>query len=198
MPRIYTRTGDGGETSLFGGERTAKSDHRVDLYGEIDELNSLVGLAAALAQAAAEDLAPLLDDLAAVQGRLLDLGALLADPDRSIRAARGEITLPGLDPAPMEAAIDRLEGDLPPLRAFILPGGCPAGATLHLARTVCRRTERRAVAAAGVIAVPAEVLGWLNRLSDYLFVAARWLNLRCGAAEVAWSPDGNFSGEPEA
>jgi len=196
MTRIYTRTGDGGETSLIGGARAPKADVRVDLYGEVDELNSQLGLAVALLDAAPAPAAPreaaavhdLRRELATIQSRLFDLGALLADPQRSERLAREGAPVPGLDEADLERAIDRLEADLEPLRRFILPGGVPAAATLHVARTVCRRVERRTVAAARDIAVPAAVIRYLNRLSDYLFVAARRLDAAHGATETVWVP----------
>ncbi len=192
MPRIYTRTGDAGNTSLFGGGRVPKSDVRVDLYGEVDELNSQLGLAIALAEADAdsagerETVAPLLAELAGLQSRLLDVGAILADPERSARVADRQQDVSLLDPAPLEAAIDRLDETLPALRVFILPGGSRGGAALHVCRTICRRVERRAVAAAETIVVPASLLAWLNRLADYLFTAARRLNLVLGCPETEW------------
>ncbi len=196
MTRIYTRTGDDGETSLIGDGRAPKSDVRVDLYGEVDELNSHLGLAGALLgeatpPAAARDVAAmqvLRQELATIQSRLFDLGALLADPKRSETLAREGAPVPGLDETDLEQAIDRLEADLAPLRRFILPGGTPAAAALHIARTVCRRAERRTVAAARDIAVPAAVIRYLNRLSDYLFVAARRLDAAHGAPENLWVP----------
>lgn len=196
MARIYTRTGDGGETSLIGGRRAPKADARVDLYGEVDELNSHLGLAVALLGDAPPPAAPrdaaaaqeLRRELAAIQSRLFDLGALLADPERSETLAREGAPVPGLDEAELERAIDRLEADLAPLRRFILPGGIPAAAALHIARTVCRRVERRTVAAARDIAVPGAVVRYLNRLSDYLFVAARRLDAAHGAPETVWVP----------
>ena len=196
MPRIYTRTGDGGETSLIGGRRAPKADVRVDLYGEVDELNSHLGLAVALLAGAPVPATPrdaaaslaLGRELATIQSRLFDLGALLADPERSETLAREGAPVPGLDEAELEQAIDRMEADLAPLRRFILPGGIPAAAALHVARTVCRRAERRTVAAARDIAVPMAVIRYLNRLSDYLFVAARRLDAAHGAPETLWTP----------
>ncbi len=191
MARIYTRGGDGGETSLFGGRRLPKSDVRVDLYGEVDELNSLLGAALAfLPRDRGPDPRPdaLARQLERLQADLLELGGLLADPDRCEQLARRDALPPALDVGELEGWIDRWEEELPPLRTFILPGGAAAGALLHLARCVCRRLERRAVAAAETIAVPRGVLGWLNRLGDYLFVAARTANAAVGAAETAWTP----------
>lgn len=202
MTRIYTRTGDAGETSLIGGRRAPKADPRVDLYGEIDELNCALGTAASLLAVAtaagsrAEQVAAVLgDELAALQARLFDLGAVLADPERSEALARSGEPVPGVDEKTLERAIDRMENDLEPLRRFILPGGAPAGAALHAARAVCRRAERRTVAVSGAIAVPSAAIRFLNRLSDYLFVAARWCNAAAGVAETVWRPAG---GGPDA
>lgn len=195
MVRIYTRTGDDGDTGLIGGSRVRKSDRRVALYGTVDELNAHLGLAAcaleqrdgdAAAQAAGHRLRA---DLAVLQSRLFDLGALLADPDRCEELTRSGAAARGLAPEAVEEAIDRLDADLAPLRNFVLPGGTPGAAHLHAARTVCRRLERDLVAAADVIAVPASVLIWINRLSDWLFTAARWANHTAGVPDVPWTPD---------
>ena len=177
--KLYTRTGDAGETSLFDGTRVSKSDSRVDAYGEVDELNAWLGLARA---------SRLDDDLDAeivqLQRDLFALGAQLADPadkitDRVTKAALGDN-----DVARLEQVIDRLDADLPPLRRFILAGGSPAGAALHVARTVCRRAERRMVALQPP--VDAVLVRYVNRLSDLLFVLAREVNHRAGAAETEW------------
>lgn len=190
MARIYTRTGDGGDTSLGDGSRRPKSEPRVDLYGEVDELNSVLGCCVA-ALAGADSTPPdLTDDLRAIQCTLFDLGAVLADPARSRElAARPEEQQP-FDPAPLERGIDALEADLTPLKNFILPGGTPAAAWLHLARTVCRRAERRAVAVGADDPIPSRCLVFLNRLSDYLFVAARAANRAAGTGDVPWIPGG--------
>ncbi len=199
MARIYTRAGDQGETTLIGGGRVAKADRRVDLYGGLDELNSALGLAIAAARRDAGALVEpparallgrlpqLLDDLAALQPQLFELGAVLADPDRSAALARDGFPACADAARGMEAVIDRLEADLPPLRQFILPGGGQAAATFHLARVICRRVERQAVAArlAGVV-YPVETLAWLNRLGDLLFVAARWIGRALGTPEIGW------------
>ncbi len=195
MSRIYTRTGDGGETSLTGGARTGKSDVRVDLYGEVDELNCVLGQAAAVltrGDDARPDLAARADrlcaDLASLQAALFALGAVLADPAACENLARTDADLPGLDTADLERGIDDFAEELPPLTTFVLPGGCEAGAALHTARGVSRRLERRAVAASDGIAVPPAALRWLNRLSDWLFTAARWINAASGVAEAPWPP----------
>lgn len=186
--KIYTRTGDAGETGLFGGARVAKTHPRVEAYGEVDELNSAIGLALALGGPDAPgDLAAALRH---IQDRLFDLGADLATPPGT--AAGDWLTrVPPAWTTELEAQIDALTATLPPLTAFILPGGTPLAGALHLARTVCRRAERRVLsaAAAGEVVGP-PVITYLNRLSDYLFVAARYANARAGVADVAWRPGG--------
>ena len=178
--KIYTKTGDAGETSLFDNTRVSKSDVRVDAYGEVDELNACLGAA----RAALDDV-DLEQVLVLIQRELFAVGARLADPSSRIagrvkRAAVSEDAVPRL-----EATIDRLEQELPPLRRFILPGGAAGGALLHLARTVCRRAERRVVAL-GPDAVEGVVVVYLNRLSDLLFVMARAANRRAGIIEIEW------------
>lgn len=186
MPRIYTRTGDGGQTGLVDGSRTSKSDPRVDLYGDVDELNSAIGLADSFLTLPA--LASLREGLARIQADLFELGALLADPGRCERLAADPQADLGIDGAALEPLIDQLEQPLAPLRAFILPGGEPGAAALHLARTVCRRAERKAVhRQAEGTAIPAGVIVYLNRLSDLLFVAARHANHAAGRQDVLWS-----------
>jgi cob(I)alamin adenosyltransferase len=178
--KIYTKTGDGGETSLFDNTRVRKSDARVDAYGEVDELNACLGAA----RAAGVD-ADIAGTIEAVQKDLFALGARLADPSARIAERVTKAAIAGGDIARLESTIDRLEAELPPLRRFILPGGSPAGAALHLARTVCRRAERRVVAL-GSEAVEPLVLVYLNRLSDLLFVMARAVNHRSRVPEVEW------------
>ncbi len=180
--KIYTKTGDGGETGLFGGPRVGKDDGRVSAYGEVDELNAAVG--AARACGAPPELEVL---LAAVQDRLFSLGAELATP----AGARTRARLPAIDASwagELEEAMDRFDGELPPLRHFILPGGSPLAAALHLARAVCRRAERQVVALHRREQVAPEVLAYLNRLSDFLFVTARLANHRAGVREQRWLP----------
>ena len=181
-PRIYTKTGDAGETALFDGTRVAKTDPRIDACGEVDELAACLGLARAQLPSGERDLAELLER---IQRDLFTVGARLADPSHRIsarvtKAAAGQLEVPRL-----EADIDRLEAELPALRRFILAGGSPAGATLHLARAVCRRAERRVVGLGGD-AVEGVVLTYLNRLSDLLFVMARAANARAGVGETEW------------
>ena len=180
--RIYTRTGDEGTTGLFGGGRVPKDDPRVDAYGEVDELNAVVGLAVAIAPL------PRIDDvLIPIQRDLFSLGAILATPN--LDKMHEQLAKARVDEAriaELEAAIDAGEAELEPLRAFILPGGTPKSAALHVARTVCRRAERRVVHVSNSISIPPLVTVYLNRLSDLLFVLARVANRRAGAAELTW------------
>lgn len=182
--KVYTGSGDRGKTSLFSGERIAKNDLRIDAYGDVDELNSILGgLIAGLPKA----LTSLTLELTRIQSDLLDVGAWLATTPGS----SAEEMLTPFRPekvAWLEAAIDRLDENLPPLKGFILPGGHPSGAQAHVARTVCRRAERHALKVAdspreGSVMV---LLAYLNRLSDYLFVLARYCNHETGTAEALW------------
>lgn len=184
--KIYTRTGDKGETGLFGGDRVPKTHPRVEAYGDVDELNSAIGLALALGGADAPG--DLVAALRHIQDRLFDLGADLATPPGT--AAGDWLTrVPPAWSTELEAAIDVLTSTLSPLTAFILPGGTPLAGALHVARTVCRRAERRVLAAANAgETIGAPVVTYLNRLSDYLFVAARYANAQAGTADVAWRP----------
>lgn len=177
--KIYTRTGDTGETSLFDGTRVPKDDPRVDAYGDVDEANAWLGLARA------SGLEPALADaIVAIQGDLFALGAQLADPADRIASRITKAIVGDADVERLERLIDRFESELPPLRRFILAGGTPAGAALHVARTVCRRAERRVVALDPP--VDAVLVRYLNRLSDLLFVLARVANHRGGVSEVEW------------
>ena len=184
--KIYTRGGDAGETALFGGVRVSKDDPRVRAYGATDELSSVLGLALAL------DAEGVLDreELEAVQADLFTIGARLAAARPGREADRGSI--PGLDDErirDLERSIDALDEKLEPLDAFVLPGGSPVGAQLHVARTTCRRAER------AIVALLEEhpdltlvILPYMNRLSDFLFTLARSANLRAGRPETAWTP----------
>ncbi len=176
--KIYTRGGDDGSTALFGGARVAKDDPRVEAYGSVDELNAVLGVLRTepLPEGAEEH-------LLRVQSALLTIGAMLADPEG--RVAYEEAAL---DPAVLEAWIDRMEEELEPLARFILPGGVRAAAWAHLARTVCRRAERRVRSLAQGGAEVAAVLPYLNRLSDALFTLARLTNLRAGVPDPEWRP----------
>jgi cob(I)alamin adenosyltransferase len=180
--KIYTRTGDDGSTGLCGGSRVRKSDPRIECYGTVDELNAALGLGGVAAEPALQRL------LAAVQGELFVIGAVLATPS-------GKPRPPHVTPisresiARLEREIDIAEAALEPLHNFILPGGCEAAARLHLARTICRRAERLAVALATNEQADPVVITYLNRLSDWLFVQARWSNHAAGLADVPWKPE---------
>jgi cob(I)alamin adenosyltransferase len=178
--KIYTKTGDSGETSLFDKTRVSKADARVDAYGEVDELNACLG--AARAAGVDEDIGALIEVL---QKDLFALGARLADPGSRIAPRVEKAVIGDAAVERLEQTIDQLETTLPPLRRFILPGGSPAGAGLHLARTVCRRAERRVIGL-GAGAVDPILVVYLNRLSDLLFVMARAVNHRSGIAETQW------------
>jgi cob(I)alamin adenosyltransferase len=178
--KIYTKTGDRGETSLFDGSRVFKHDPRVAAYGDVDELQAAIGVCVA------SGLDRELSDIAVVLQRdLFALGARLADPSHKIAPRVTKIVVDDASVARLEGWIDHLELGLPALRHFILSGGSPAGAALHLARTVCRRAER-AVLALGSEATEPVVLVYLNRLSDLLFVMARAANHRAGIPETEW------------
>jgi cob(I)alamin adenosyltransferase len=180
--RIYTRTGDTGQTALFGGGKVVKDHPRVAAYGDVDELNSTIGVARATAPVEFAD--PLLET---IQRDLFSIGGHLATPDPDkVRAALARAELHADRVAEFERAIDTADEELAPLKAFILPGGTPKAAALHVARTVCRRAERSVVALASAAEVPAEFLVYLNRLSDLLFTLARLANHRAGVGDVKW------------
>ncbi|MDQ3606711.1 MAG: cob(I)yrinic acid a,c-diamide adenosyltransferase [Gemmatimonadota bacterium] len=186
--KIYTRTGDRGETGLFGGGRVSKDHTRVEAYGEVDELNSVLGVVIASLEDARE--AEIAGRLRQIQADLFTLGANLATP-RAEEGGRATAHVPGLPAeriAEMESWIDAAEEELEPLRSFILPGGSQAAALLHLARTVCRRAERRVVTLAHQAQVEEEVIVYLNRLSDLLFTLARLANRRGGRQDIPWVP----------
>lgn len=182
--KIYTRTGDEGDTGLFGGARVKKNHPRIAAYGTVDETNAFVGMARVHRPAGAHG--DRLDTmLGRIQHELFVVGADLATPDDS------KARVPRIGPehvAALEADIDAMETDLAPLRQFILPGGTACAAALHAARTVCRRAERETVAAMGIEEMDARVMVYLNRLSDLLFVAARWANHVQGAPDIPWTP----------
>ncbi len=181
VQRIYTKTGDSGETGLFGGGRVSKSNRRVEAYGAVDELNASLGWARTT------DLDSMIDDaLRAAQSDLFTIGAHLATP--ADRDNPHLPPLPGDRIQSWEQWIDRAESELPPLSSFILPGGAPSAAALHVARTVCRRAERRVVALSEHERVEPAIVVYLNRLSDLLFVAARRANAGAGIEETRWEP----------
>lgn len=177
--KIYTRTGDDGTTGLLGAARVRKHDARVEAYGSVDELNAALGVAVTF-----DPERWLAADFARIQPALFQIGAELATTDESLLQKLARVT--DEDITALEGVIDRLENDLPPLTKFILPGGSAFAAHLHLARTICRRAERRVTALAETAHVDARVVKYLNRLADLLFVMARWANHRAGVPEITW------------
>jgi cob(I)alamin adenosyltransferase len=187
MARIYTRTGDEGETGLFGGSRVPKDDSRVAAYGTVDELNAVLGVARVGLASHDRPLVEVESFLTRVQHQLFNLGAELATPQPK---QLGMHLVGDDDVAWLEQSIDEWEQQLEPLKTFILPGGSPAAAHLHWARTVSRRAERLVVTLAASEPIRGEVLRYLNRLSDALFVAARVANQFVGVPDVVWKPQG--------
>jgi cob(I)alamin adenosyltransferase len=180
ITRVYTRTGDDGTTGLGGGQRVSKSSPRIAAYGTVDELNALIG--AAIATGLDEELA---SELSRIQNELFHLGSDLC----FLEEDKGETSLPRIEEhhvTSLEELMDRLSADVPPLENFLLPGGSPGAASLHVARTCCRRAEREAVQLAGHEKVGAFTVRYLNRLSDALFVMARFENARKGIPEPIW------------
>ncbi len=179
--KIYTKKGDKGDTSLFGGDRVSKSSKRIEAYGTVDELNSQIGLV--LSSGMSEEGEEL---IRTIQDHLFILGADLATPSsadtRIDRIGESQVQF-------LEEAIDRMESDLPPLKNFVLPGGAQTGAQLHVARTICRRAERAVVQCSQKEEVSEVAIKYLNRLSDLLFVAARFENKHAGTKETTWKPD---------
>jgi cob(I)alamin adenosyltransferase len=191
LNRIYTKRGDAGETSLVGGQRVSKDATRIEAYGTVDELNAFVGLAAV---SCAQDsrLAPLAAILGRVQHELFNLGSILVTEPADVHPNQPRVT--GAEIAQLEHEIDSMNAQLPALRSFVLPGGTRLNAELHVARTVCRRVERLVVAMAHQESVPPEVIPYLNRLSDAMFVWSRWVNYTLGVPEVLWEPNAAASG----
>ena len=188
LNRIYTRTGDDGSTALADGQRCSKADARVEAYGTVDETNAAIGLA----RLGLDETAPRVDAmLGRIQNDLFDLGADLARPPVPAEDAAEVLRITQSQVDRLEREIDELNADLAPLRSFVLPGGSPAAAGLHLARTICRRAERLLVSLrqdGANVGEPA--LRYVNRLSDFLFVASRWVNDQ-GATDVLWVPGRN-------
>ena len=180
--KIYTKTGDAGTTGLFGGGRVGKDHPRVEAYGDVDELNATLGLARAL------EPMPRVDEvLVPIQRDLFAIGALLATPDHEkMRQHLEKARVDDDRVLQLERAIDDADRELEPLRAFVLPGGTPKAAALHVARTVCRRAERRVIHLQSEVEIPQLVVVYLNRLSDLLFTLARLANHRANAGEVTW------------
>ena len=180
--KIYTKTGDAGETGLFGGGRVGKDHPRVEAYGDVDELNAVIGVARS-----AEPMPRIDEVLVPVQRDLFSIGAILATP--KLEKMREQLEKARVDDSrisELERAIDACEQELEPLRSFIVPGGTQKAAALHVARTVCRRAERRVVHLRHDVEIPEIVVVYLNRLSDLLFMLARVANKQSGRGEVTW------------
>jgi cob(I)alamin adenosyltransferase len=188
LNKIYTRTGDDGTTGLVSGPRRKKNDLRVESYGEVDETNSSVGVV----RQHLRDQPDLDAILMRIQNDLFDLGADLATPSTGEKLDYEPLRIVQAQVERLEAEIDLLNGELEPLRSFVLPGGSPAAAALHVARTVARRAERRIVELQGSDgeAVSPQAVAYINRLSDFLFVAARWVNDK-GRTDILWVPGKN-------
>lgn len=187
LTRIYTRSGDKGQTSLGDGSRVAKHALRVEAYGTVDEANAVIGIARQHTEAEADVM------LARIQNELFDLGADLCTPAAADEAPGKALRMTAAQVARLESEIDAMNADLAPLNSFILPGGSAAAAQLHLARTVIRRAERLITALAEGEAVNPQAIAYANRLSDHFFVLARWLNGR-GTADILWVPGAGRNG----
>jgi cob(I)alamin adenosyltransferase len=194
--RVYTRHGDGGETRLVGGQLVPKDNARIEAYGTVDELNAFVGVArqsvleqasVATTQASQTELAALATTLRRVQHELFNLGSILATMPEDVHPKQPRVT--DLEIEALEQDMDRCQGDLAPLRSFVLPGGCRANADLHVTRTVCRRAERLLVTLARAESVDPAAVRYLNRLSDAFFVWSRWVSHVVAAPEVLWEPN---------
>ena len=187
LNKIYTRTGDDGTTGLVNGERRSKSNHRIEAFGTVDEANACIGLARLHTATDHPEIDRMLER---IQNDLFDLGADLATPESTRIEGYEPLRIVASQVARVEADIDALNAGLEPLRSFILPGGSPAAAALHLARTVARRAERAMVAAGAEEDIGAEAMKYINRVSDFLFVAARAVN-GMGSGDVLWVPGAN-------
>jgi cob(I)alamin adenosyltransferase len=193
LNRIYTRTGDQGQTHLAGGQRVAKDSPRIACYGTIDELNAFVGMAGISAANSDNDSVPALAPiLRRVQHELFNLGSILATRPEDVHPKQARIT--EAEVRQLEIEIDRANAELAPLRSFVLPGGTRLNTELHACRTICRRAERLAVTLARDEPVPPEAVQYLNRLSDAFFVWSRWVNHSLGVPEVLWEPNQPASG----
>ncbi len=194
--RVYTRSGDKGETSLAGGQRVPKDSPRIEAYGTVDELNAHIGVARDTVEslvAAHPELAELDAILKRVQHELFNLGSILATLPQDVHPRQARVTAAEI--TQLETEIDRMNEGLPALRSFVLPGGCRLNAELHVCRTVCRRAERISVALGRSEPVDGEIVRYLNRLSDALFVWSRWASHTLGVAEILWEPNRAASGQ---
>ncbi len=198
LNRIYTKTGDAGQTGLAGGQRVPKDSPRIEAYGTVDELSAFLALARVSCEEQAATAAPLAElagILRRVQHELFNLGSLLATLPEDLHPKQARITT--ADVEQLEREIDRMNGELPPLRSFVLAGGTRLNAELHAARTICRRAERFLVRMSREDPAPPEAIRYLNRLSDALFVWSRWANLVLGVPEVLWDPNQAASGKTD-
>jgi cob(I)alamin adenosyltransferase len=196
--RVYTRGGDKGETSLAGGQRVPKDALRIEAYGTVDELNAFIGVARDTAEwlaVAHPGLGKLNTILMRVQHELFNAGSILATLPQDVHPRQARVTEAEI--TQLETEIDRMNGGLPALRSFVLPGGCRLNAELHVCRTVCRRAERICVALAREEPVDGEIVRYLNRLSDALFVWSRWVSHTLGVPETLWEPNRAASGRRE-
>jgi cob(I)alamin adenosyltransferase len=196
--RVYTRRGDTGETALVGGQRVPKDGMRIEAYGTVDELNSFLGTARATVSGLAVEeprLAVLAAILLRVQHELFNLGSILATLPEDVHPRQPRVT--DAEIARLEAEMDLMNEDVPPLRSFVLPGASRLDAELHIGRTVCRRAERIVVALSRAESVPPETIRYLNRLSDALFVWSRWAGQVSGAHETLWEPNQAASGQSD-
>ena len=192
LNKIYTRTGDDGSTGLVDGSRVSKSDERLHAIGEVDEANSVLGVAISAFERGGDDTgdAAIISGLRRIQNDLFDLGADIATPGTTFEPSPMELRIIGSQVDWLEEAIDAANDSLPPLTSFILPGGSEAAAAMHVARATCRRAERALVAAAQLVSINPLALTYLNRLSDYLFVLCRFINATRGG-DILWVPGGS-------
>jgi cob(I)alamin adenosyltransferase len=189
LNRIYTKTGDQGQTHLAGGQRVPKDSPRIECYGTVDELNAFVGMACI---SSAESVPALVPILQRVQHELFNLGSILATQPEDVHPKQARIT--EAEVRQLEIEMDRMNADLSPLRSFVLPGGTRLNTELHACRTICRRAERLAVTLEREEKIPPETVQYLNRLSDAFFVWSRWVNHVLGVPEVLWEPNQSASG----
>ena len=192
LNRIYTKTGDQGQTHLAGGQRIAKDSPRIECYGTVDELNAFAGMAGVSSGELIPELAAI---LRRVQHELFNLGSILATKPEDVHPKQARIT--GTEIEQLEREIDRMNAELAPLRSFVLPGGSRLNTELHACRTICRRAERIAVRLAREEDIPPEIIQYLNRLSDAFFVWSRWANHVLGIPEVLWEPNQAASGRTD-
>jgi cob(I)alamin adenosyltransferase len=193
LNRIYTKTGDQGQTHLAGGQRVPKDSARIECYGTVDELNAFTGMAAISAAESVPSLAPI---LRRVQHELFNLGSILATKPEDVHPKQARVT--EIEIQQLETEIDRMNAALAPLRSFVLPGGTRLNTELHACRTICRRAERIAVSLSREEAIPPEAIQYLNRLSDAFFVWSRWVNHVLDVPEVLWEPNQAASGSSDA